>query len=57
MYYNSQIGLLYNYSLGIVESLIVSIISSMIVSILRLIGLKCKYKQIFETSKFINDKF
>ena len=57
MYYNSQLGLLYNYSLGIVESLIVSIISSMIASILRLIGLKFKYKQIFETSKFINDKF
>ena len=56
MYYNSQIGLLYNYSLGIIESLFVSIISSMISSILRLIGLKCKIKQIFETSKFINDK-
>jgi len=57
MYFNSQLGLLYNYSLGIVESLIVSIISSMIASFLRLIGLKFKYKQIFETSKFINDKF
>ena len=57
MYYNSQLSLIYNYLLGIIESFCISFTSSIIVTILRIIGLKCKMKQIFEISKYIDNKF
>ena len=42
---------------GIIESLIIVIVASIIETILRIIGLKCKYKQLYETSKFIHNRF
>ena len=57
VYEKSQVSLLTNYFLGIVESLITLVATSLIISILRFISLKCKYKNIYRTSVYINSTF
>ena len=57
VYEKSQVSLLTNYFLGIVESLITLVATSLIISILRFISLKCKYKNIYRTSVYINNTF
>ena len=57
IYKKSQISLFINYIIGIFESLIFSFGISLIICALRFIGLKCKIKNIYRTSVYINNKF
>ena len=57
IYKKSQISLFINYVIGIFESLILSFGISIIISIFRFSGLKCKIKNIYRTSVYLNNKF
>ena len=57
VYNSSKVNIIINYLLSLVESLITALIISIIISITRKIGLYCKNKYFYNTSKYINDKF
>ena len=57
IYYNSQISLLINYLMSIVESLILSIIVSILIAITRKIGIYYLSKNIYNTSKYLDNAF
>ena len=55
VYHMSQISLLINFLIGLVTSIVIVLIIAFIVCILRYIALKCKYKKIYYSSKYISD--
>ena len=57
IYSKSQLSLFINYLSSIIEELIKALIVSSIVVITRKIGISCSNKYIYNTSKYINDKF
>ena len=57
IYEKSQISLLKNYFLGIAESMIISGSITFLIAFLRYISLKCKSKNIYRTSVYLNEKF
>ena len=57
IYSKSQLSLLINYLSSIIEELIKALIISSIIVITRKIGISCSNKYIYNTSKYINDKF
>ena len=57
IYYNSQISLLINYLMSSVESLILSIIVSILIAITRKIGIYYLSKNIYNTSKYLDNAF
>ena len=57
IYKKSQISLFINYIIGTSESLILSFGISLIICVLRFLGLKCKIKNLYRTSVYINNKF
>ena len=57
VYRKSKGSLMVNYILSLVEGLITSLAITFIIVITRKIGLSCNNKYIYNTSKFINDKF
>ena len=57
IYNKSQLSLLYNYLTSIFEDLIKSLIVSSIIVLTRKIGISCLNKYIYNTSKYINEKF
>ena len=56
IYQKSQNSLLMNYLMSLVESFAYSVCASLIISSLRLIGIKCKLIQIYQTSVYLDDK-
>ena len=57
IYKKSQISLLLNYLISILEDLIKSLIISSIIVLTRKIGISCLNKYVYNTSKYINEKF
>ena len=57
LYINSQRSLIVNYCFSLVESIITSFAISTAILITRMIGLSCKNKEFYNTSKYINEKF
>ncbi len=57
LYRASQWALIKNYLIGLAESMTETFIISLLVTLLRVIGIKKKNKYLYNTSKFINDKF
>ena len=57
VYNNSQINLLTNYLISFIESIIASIIISIIIVITRKLGIIYLNNNIYNTSKYLNDKF
>ena len=57
VYNKTQGSILINYIIGIAESLIISIFISITTSFLRFISIKIKSKKIYNTSKYIYEKF
>ena len=57
IYNKSQLSLLYNFLTSIFEDLIKSLIVSSIIVLTRKIGISCLNKYIYNTSKYINEKF
>ena len=57
VYSYSKMSLLYNYLYSLIEQLIESLIISIIVSITRKISLKISSRYLYNTSKYVNDKF
>ena len=56
IYEKSQISLLKNYFLGIAESMIISGSITFSITFLRYFSLKCKSKNIYRTSVYLNEK-
>ena len=57
LYVNSQRSLIVNYCFSLVESIITSFAVTTVILITRMIGLSCKNKELYNTSKYINEKF
>ena len=57
IYSNSQVNLLVNYLISLIDNLIISIIITILVVITRKIGINFSKSYIYNTSKFINNKF
>ena len=57
IYSKSQNSFIVNYFYGAIESLLISFGISLIITTLRMIGLKNRFKVMYDTSKFINKKF
>ena len=57
IYNKSQLSLLINYLSSILEDLIKSLIVTTVIVLTRKIGIFCSNKYIYNTSKFINQKF
>jgi len=57
VYANSKVSLLINYIMSLVEGLIISVAITIIIFATRQIGLKCLNKNIYNLSKYINNKF
>ena len=55
-YYCSQISLLINYCYSFTESIITSLVITFIILVTRKIGLSCQNKDLYNTSKFIDNK-
>ena len=57
LYRNCQVNLLVNYAFSLINNLIISIIITILVVITRKIGINFSKSYIYNTSKFINNKF
>ena len=57
VYSCSKISLLINYLTSLLEGLIISVGITIIIVFTRVIGIKCFSKRIYNTSKYINDKY
>ena len=57
VYSYSKMSLFYNYLYSLIEKIIKSLIVSIIIAITRKISLQVSNKYIYNTSKYINDKF
>ena len=57
LYNNSQISLLINYLMSIIESLILSIFICIVIAVTRKTGINYLNKNIYNTSKYINNAF
>ena len=57
VYNSSKVNIIINYLISLVESLITALLISIIILITRKIGLCYKNKYLYNTSKYINDKF
>ena len=57
VYSCSKMSLLYNYLYSLIEKIIESLIVSIIITFTRKISLKISNRYIYNTSKYINDKF
>jgi len=57
IYRNCQVNLLINYLISLIDNFIISIIISILVVITRKIGITFSKSYIYNTSKFINNKF
>ena len=57
IYNKSQTSLVINYVASLLEDLIKSLIVSIIIVLTRKIGISCSNKYIYNTSKYINEKF
>ena len=57
VYSYSKMSLLYNYLYSLIEKILESLIVSIIITITRKISLKISNRYIYNTSKYINDKF
>ncbi len=57
IYSRSKGSLMINYLTSLVEGLIASIAISIIILVTRKIGLLCTNKYLYNTSKYINNKF
>ena len=57
VYKYSKYSLLFNYLTSLGEGLIVSIGITIIILITRIIGLKCRNKRLYNTSKYFYDRF
>ena len=57
IYSKSQLSLFINYLSSIIEELLKAVIISSIIVITRKIGISCSNKYIYNTSKYINNKF
>ena len=57
LYSHSQISLIINFCYSFIEGIITSLIISFIILITRKIGLCCLSKEMYNTSKYINNKF
>ena len=57
IYRNSQKSLIVNFCYSLVESMITSFAITLLILVTRMIGLSCKNKNLYNTSKFIDSKF
>ena len=57
IYNNTQISILINYIVGVIQSLIYSLVLSLLISLVRFISIKYKWKEMYNTSKFLFEKF
>ena len=57
VYSCSKISLLINYLTSLLEGLIISVGITIIIAFTRVIGIKCFNKRLYNTSKYINDKY
>ena len=57
LYNNSQISLLINYLMSILESLILSTFICIVIAVTRKVGINYLNKNIYNTSKYINNSF
>ena len=57
VYSYSKLSLLYNYLFSLIEKILESLIVSIIIAITRKISLQFSNRYIYNTSKYINDKF
>jgi hypothetical protein len=57
IYSKSQVSLLTHYILSLVEGLITSVVITLLIVVLRKIGITCSNNYIYNTSKFLNEKF
>ena len=53
VYPKTQISLLKNFGVGLVEYIIVFVIIIFVITCLRIIGLKCENRELYETSKYM----
>jgi len=57
VYSETQLSFLMNYIIGVIDSLLLSIVFSFIISFLRYASLKFKFKQLYNISKYLYEKF
>ena len=57
VYSETQLSFLMNYIIGVIDSLLLSIFFSFITSFLRYVSLKFKFKQLYNISKYLYEKF
>ena len=57
VYSETQLSFLMNYIIGIIDSFLFSLVFSFIASFLRYISLKFKFKQLYNISKYLSEKF
>ena len=57
IYHNTQGSIMINYLTGVAESMIISLALTLIISIMRAISIKCRYKYIYNTSKYFFENF
>ena len=57
VYSETQLSFLMNYFIGVIDSVLLSIIISFITSFLRYASLKFKFKQLYNISKYLYEKF
>ena len=57
VYSETQLSFLTNYIIGVIDSLLLSIFFSFITSFLRYVSLKFKFKQLYNISKYLYEKF
>ena len=57
IYSKSQLSLLTNYFYSLLEGLITSVIITFVIVVSRKIGIKFKCSYLYNTSKYLNEKF
>jgi len=57
VYSKTQLSFLMNYIIGVIDSLLFSLIFSFVISFLRYVSLKFKFKQLYNISKYLYERF
>ena len=57
IYHKTQLSIMINYIVGVGESMLISIGLTLITSIIRFVGIKYKWKYVYNTSKYLFEKF
>ena len=57
VYNKTQLSIMINYIVGVGESMLISLGLTLITSIIRFVGIKYKWKYVYNTSRYFFEKF